>query len=156
VRPGSEEYLDSEKYQIRVRHIDDPTSLAELIARVNEIRREHPALQRDWGLHFHSTDNPQLLCYSKRSEDGADLILVVVNLDPVNMQHGFVQLPLADWQLTDGSMLPMTDLLSQDRYFWRGEWNYVRLDPQAQVAHILAVTLPTALPPEPAEPQIRP
>jgi starch synthase (maltosyl-transferring) len=156
VRPGSEEYLDSEKYQIRVRHIDDPTSLAELIARVNEIRREHPALQRDWGLRFHSTDNPQLLCYSKRSEDGADVILVVVNLDPVNMQHGFVQLPLADWQLTDGSMLPMTDLLSQDRYFWRGEWNYVRLDPQAQVAHILAVTLPTALPPEPAEPQIRP
>jgi starch synthase (maltosyl-transferring) len=156
VRPGSEEYLDSEKYQIRVRHIDDPTSLAELIARVNGIRREHPALQRDWGLRFHSTDNPQLLCYSKRSEDGADVILVVVNLDPVNMQHGFVQLPLADWQLTDGSMLPMTDLLSQDRYFWRGEWNYVRLDPQAQVAHILAVTLPTALPPEPAEPQIRP
>jgi starch synthase (maltosyl-transferring) len=155
VRPGSEEYLDSEKYQIRVRHIDDPTSLAELIARVNGIRREHPALQRDWGLRFHSTDNPQLLCYSKRSADGADVVLVVVNLDPLNMQHGFVQLPLADWQLTDGSMVPVTDLLSQDRYFWRGEWNYVRLDPQAQVAHILAVTLPTALPPEPAEPQIR-
>jgi starch synthase (maltosyl-transferring) len=155
VRPGSEEYLDSEKYQIRVRNFDDPKSLAELIARVNGIRREHPALQRDWGLHFHSTDNPQLLCYSKRSEDGADVILVVVNLDPVNMQHGFVQLPLADWQLTGGSTVEVTDLLSQERYFWRGEWNYVRLDPQAQVAHILAVALPAPLPPEPAEPQIR-
>jgi len=154
VRPGSEEYVDSEKYQIRVRRFDDPASLAELIARVNEIRREHPALQRDWGLRFHSTDNPQLLCYSKRSEDGDDLILVVVNLDPVNMQHGFVQLPLAEWQLADGSMVPVTDLLTGDRYFWRGEWNYVRLDPQAQVAHILAVTLPAVLPPEPAEPQM--
>jgi starch synthase (maltosyl-transferring) len=154
VRPGSEEYLDSEKYQIRVRDFSDPGSLAELIARVNGIRREHPALQRDWGLRFHATDNPQLLCYSKRSEDGGDVVLVVVNLDPLNMQHGFVQLPLADWQLNGGSTVQVTDLLSQERYFWRGEWNYVRLDPQAQVAHILAVALPSPLPPEPAEPRI--
>src|SRR5690606_29540414 len=97
VRPGSEEYLDSEKYQIRVRNFDDPHSLAEQIARVNAIRREHPALQRDWGLRFHATDNPQLLCYSKRSEDGTDLLLMIVNLDPHTMQHGFVQLPLTDW-----------------------------------------------------------
>ena len=100
VKPGSEEYLDSEKYQIRVRDFDDPNSLAELIARVNAIRHEHPALQRDWGLRFHATDNPRLLSYSKRSEDGTDIVLVVVNLDPLNMQHGFVQLPLADWNLS--------------------------------------------------------
>jgi starch synthase (maltosyl-transferring) len=152
VRAGSEEYLDSEKYQIRVRNFEAPDSLAELISRVNAIRREHPALQRDWGLRFHSTDNPQLLCYSKRSADGADVVLMVVNLDAVNMQHGFVQLPLADWGLTSGSTVQVTDLLSAERYFWRGEWNYVRLDPQAQPAHILAVQLDAPLPPESAEP----
>jgi starch synthase (maltosyl-transferring) len=152
VRPGSEEYLDSEKYQIRVRNFDDPHSLAELIARVNGIRHAHPALQRDWGLRFHATDNPQLLCYSKRSEDGADLLLMIVNLDPHGMQHGFVQLPLTDWALTPESTIEVTDLLSQERYFWRGEWNYVRLDPQTQPAHILAVSLPAPLAPEPFEP----
>ena len=152
VRPGSEEYLDSEKYQIRVRNFDDPHSLAELIARVNAIRHEHPALQRDWGLRFHATDNPQLLCYSKRSEDGTDLLLMIVNLDPHSMQHGFLQLPLTDWGLTMESTIEVTDLLSQERYFWRGEWNYVRLDPQSQPAHILAVSLPAPLAPEPFEP----
>ncbi|HVL67887.1 MAG TPA: alpha-1,4-glucan--maltose-1-phosphate maltosyltransferase [Vicinamibacterales bacterium] len=152
VRPGSEEYLDSEKYQIRVRNFDDPHSLSELIARVNGIRRAHPALQRDWGLRFHATDNPQLICYSKRSTDGADLVLMVVNLDPFNMQHGFVQLPLADWGLSPSSTIEVTDLLWNERYFWRGEWNYVRLDPQARPAHVLAVQLPAPLAAEPAEP----
>ncbi|MEX1128044.1 MAG: alpha-1,4-glucan--maltose-1-phosphate maltosyltransferase [Vicinamibacterales bacterium] len=152
VKPGSEEYLDSEKYQIRIRHWDDPNSLAELIARVNEIRREHPALQRDWGLRFHATDNPQLLAYSKRSEDGADVVLTIVNLDPLNMQHGFVQLPLTDWGLGPHSPVEVSDLLSLERYFWRGEWNYVRLDPQARPAHILSVLLPAPPAPESAEP----
>jgi starch synthase (maltosyl-transferring) len=151
VRPGSEEYLDSEKYQIRIRKFDDPGSLAELIARVNAIRRAHPALQRDWGLRFHSTDNPQLVCYSKRSADGTDVVLVVVNLDPFNMQHGFVQLPAGEWGVLDRTV-EVTDLLADERYFWRGEWNYVRLDPQARMAHILAVALPAPLPEEPAEP----
>src|SRR5688500_4030796 len=155
VRPGSEEYLDSEKYQIRVRDFDDPRSLSELIARSNRIRRERPALQRDWGLRFHSTDNPDLICYSKRSSDGADVVLVVVNLDPHRMQHGFIQLPLADWGLTPDSTIEVTDLLWDEHYFWRGEWNYVRLDPQARPAHVLAVHLPSPLAPEAVEP-VRP
>jgi starch synthase (maltosyl-transferring) len=152
VKPGSEEYLDSEKYQIRVRNFDHPQSLAELIARVNGIRRDHPALQRDWGLRFHNTDNPQLLAYSKRSEDGTDLVVVVVNLDPSHMQHGFVQLPLVQWGLTAESTIEVQDLLSDERYFWRGEWNYVRLDPGLRVAHVLAVKMPGPLPAEPTEP----
>ena len=152
VRPGSEEYLDSEKYQIRVRNFDDPRSLSELIARLNRIRREHPALQRDWGLRFHATDNPRLIGYSKRSADGRDVVLVVVNLDPHDMQHGFMQLPLADWGLTADSTVEVTDLLWDERYFWRGEWNYVRLDPQARPAHLLSVHLPAPLAPEPVEP----
>jgi len=80
------------------------------------------------------------------------VILVVVNLDPANMQHGFVQLPLDDWQLTPGTTVPVTDLLSQEIYYWRGEWNYVRLDPQLQPAHVLSVLLPAPLPPEPNQP----
>lgn len=150
VRLGSEEYLDSEKYQIKVRDFARADSLSELIAQVNQIRRDHPALQRDWGLQFHPTDNPQLLCYSKRSEDGRDLLLMVVNLDPFHMQHGHVELPLAAWQLNPDSAVHVTDLLSSERYHWRGSRNYVRLDPEARVAHILLVQLEVALPPEPS------
>jgi len=143
IRSGSEEYLDSEKYQIRVRTYQQAGSLAEMIGRLNGIRRNHPALQHDWGLAFHATDNPELFSYSKRSPDGRDLILVVVNLDPSNMQHGFVQLPLVGWGLTPHSAVEVLDLLSGERYFWRGEWNYVRLDPEDRVAHILQVQLDT-------------
>ena len=147
IRAGSEEYLDSEKYQIRVRDYKRADSLAELITQINGIRRTHPALQHDWGLTFHRTDNGELLAYSKRSTDGRDLILVVVNLDPANMQHGFVQLPLVGWGLTPHAMIEVVDLLSTERYFWRGEWNYIRLDPQDRVAHILHVQLPAPLAP---------
>jgi starch synthase (maltosyl-transferring) len=139
VKDGSEEYLHSEKYQVRVRNFDSPGSLAELIGRINTIRRGHAALQHDRGLAFHRTDNPQLLCYSKSSGDGGDVILVVVNLDPFNMQHGFIQLPLAEWNLGPHQTVEVLDLLSNERYFWRGEWNYVRLDPQLRVAHVLHV-----------------
>jgi starch synthase (maltosyl-transferring) len=146
VKEGSEEYLDSEKYQIRPRDFEQAGSLSELIARINAIRREHPALQHDRGLRFHQTDNPHLICYSKHSPAGDDVILVVVNLDPFNMQHGFVQLPLADWGLGPHATVEVLDLLSNERYYWLGEWNYVRLDPQAGVAHILHVQLPAPIP----------
>ena len=143
VKPGSEEYLDSEKYQIRPRDFDQPHSLAELIRRVNEIRRDHPALQRDRGLRFHQTDNPHIICYSKRTADGSDLVLVIVNLDPRRMQHGFVRLPLTDWGLGAEDTIEVADLLWNERYYWRGEWNYVRLDPEARAGHILRVQLPS-------------
>jgi len=144
VRAGSEEYLDSEKYQIRPRDFDAPNSLAELIARVNAIRRAHRALQFDHGLEFHETDNPQLICYSKRTPEGTDPILVIVNLDPHNMQHGNVKLPLYDWKLPLDSTIEAHDLLLDETYVWRGEWNYVRLDPHSRVAHILALRIAPA------------
>ncbi len=146
-RAGSEEYLDSEKYQIRSRNYQQPGSLAGLIGRINGLRRMHPALQYDAGLSFHRTDNGEIIAYSKRSPDGRDLVFVVVNLDPVNMQHGFVQLPIVAWGVTPHTTVEFADLLSGERYFWRGEWNYVRLDPQDRVAHILHVQLPRPLPP---------
>jgi starch synthase (maltosyl-transferring) len=142
IRQGSEEYIDSEKYQIRTRDFTRTPNLGETIARVNAIRRRHPALQHDWGLQFHQTDNPELLCYSKRSVDGANLILVVVNLDPFHMQHGFVHLPVWDWGLGADATFEVLDLLSDERYYWRGERNYVRLDPEIRVAHILRVHSP--------------
>ncbi len=137
ITPGSEEYFDSEKYQIKPRDFSRADSLAELISRVNAIRRAHPALQFGRGLEFLETDNPNLICYVRRAPDGADPILVVVNLDPVSMQHGHVRLPLAAWTLPLDSTVEAHDLLSAETYFWRGEWNYVRLDPRDRVAHII-------------------
>jgi len=142
VKEGSEEYLDSEKYQIKPRDFQQADSLSELIARINGIRRAHPSLQFDRGLEFHETDNPQLICYSKRAPDDTDPILVIVNLDPLNMQHGHVKLPLFDWKLPLDSIVEAEDLLWEETYTWRGEWNYVRLDPQSRVAHVLALRLP--------------
>jgi starch synthase (maltosyl-transferring) len=147
LRPGSEEYLDSEKYQIRVRDFTRDDSLAELVARINAIRRAHPALQFDRGLRFHETDNPQIVCYSKRAplpgaraEPGGDLVLVVVNLDPVSMQHGHIRLAVADWDVAAGADIEASDLLSGETYRWRDGWNYVRLDPPSRVAHIVALS----------------
>jgi starch synthase (maltosyl-transferring) len=139
VKPGSEEYLDSEKYQIRIRDYTRSDSLAEMIARINTVRRAHAALQFDHGLQFHETDNEQIICYSKRAPDGTDPILVVVNLDPFNMQHGNIKLPLTEWKIPLGGAVEARDLLSGETYMWRGEWNYVRLDPPTRVAHVIAL-----------------
>jgi starch synthase (maltosyl-transferring) len=125
--PGGEEYLDSEKYQVRIRDWHAPHSLAPLITRLNQLRREHAALQYDRGLRFFGSDNPSLLCYGKVSPDGTDRVLVVVNLDPHNMQHGFVQAPIADVDASSAGVFAVEDLLTGAEYVWKGEWNYVRL-----------------------------
>jgi starch synthase (maltosyl-transferring) len=137
---GSEEYLHSEKYEIRRWNLDDPQSLRALITRMNAARRTHPALQRDDTLRFHDTDNPQLLCYSKTSTDGADVVLTVINLDPHWKQGGWVDLDLAALGLARGAAFEVHDLLSGARYSWRGHRNYVELDPQRVPAHVFEVT----------------
>ena len=107
-----------------------PSSLAELIARVNAIRRAHPALQFDCGLRFHRDRQPAAdLLTASDPPDGSDLILVVVNLDPLNMQHGYIELPLADWKLPPTRRSRRRPAVGRALH-WRGEWNYVRLDPQ--------------------------
>ena len=136
VRHGSEEYLDSEKYQVRIRDWNAPGNLAPLIGRVNAIRRHHPSLQWDWSLRFFASDNPQILCYAKATPDNSDLILVVVSLDPHHMQQGWVQVPVTDVQSGPDGGYATEDLLTGARYLWRGEWNYVRLTPE-HPAHIL-------------------
>jgi starch synthase (maltosyl-transferring) len=133
---GSEEYLDSEKYQLRAWDIDRRDSLKDLIRRVNHIRREHMALQSDWSLRFHPIDNEQLIAYSKRDEEGDNAVLVVVNLDPHHVQRGWVELPLEDFGMSAHQPYQMQDLLGGIRYLWSGPRNYVELDPSVVPAHI--------------------
>ncbi|MBV9407152.1 MAG: hypothetical protein JO211_17530 [Acidobacteriaceae bacterium] len=136
VRAGSEEYLDSEKYQIREWDLNSPNSLREFIALVNRIRNENPALQTDWELEFHPVDNDQLICFSKRASDGSNLLVMVINLDPHHRQSGFVDLPLDRLEIEEDKPYQANDLLTGARYMWTGRKNYVELDPNSVPGHI--------------------
>jgi starch synthase (maltosyl-transferring) len=137
--PGSEEYLDSEKYEIKIWDVAKPDSLKDLITRVNRIRRENPALHRDWSLRFHEVDNEQLICYSKHTDDLSNVVLVVVNLDPQYTQSGWVEFPLEELGIDPQQPYQVYDLLSDARYLWQGSRNYVELNPQIVHAHILLI-----------------
>ncbi len=134
--PGSEEYLDSEKYQIRSWDRDSPSSLRELITVVNKVRRENPALQSDNGLIFHSTENDQIVAYSKSTDDLADVVLTVVNVDPHHKQIGMVTLPLEALGIDRDRSYQAHELLSGARYIWNGPRNYIELDPNSTPAQI--------------------
>jgi starch synthase (maltosyl-transferring) len=134
--PGSEEYLDSEKYQLRSWNIDSPDSLREMITLVNEIRHENLALQSDRGLRFHTTENENLIAYTKSTTDLADVVLTVVNLDPHHTQAGMVTLPLKDLGLDTDKSYQAHELLSGARYMWNGPRNYVEINPHAAPAQI--------------------
>ena len=136
---GSEEYLESEKYQIRVWDLDRPDSLKQLIALVNKIRHENPALQSDWSLRFHPVDNDQLIAYSKTSSDGSNVVLVVVNLDPRYTQSGWIRVPLEDFGIGPQRPFEVHDLLADARYTWQGSRNYIELNPAKIPAHIFKV-----------------
>jgi starch synthase (maltosyl-transferring) len=135
----SEEYLNSEKYEIKHWDIERPDSLKGFIARVNGIRRENPALQSDLSLRFHNTDNDQLICYSKRTEDHANVIVVVVNLDYRYKQSGWVALSLEELGLDYDQSYEVHDLLTDTVYRWQGPRNYIELDPKKIPAHIFRV-----------------
>jgi len=134
---GSEEYLNSEKYEIKRRDMHDPASLRPFISRVNAIRRENPALQSDRNLQFHTIDNDQLLCYSKRTSDKRSVIVTVVNLDPVWTQSGFLELPAEDLGIDLRHPYRMVDLITGAKFTWQGTRNYVELRPTEVPAHIL-------------------
>jgi starch synthase (maltosyl-transferring) len=137
--PGSEEYLNSEKYELRHWDLDSADSLRELIARVNRIRRDNPALQSDKSLRFHHVDNEQMICYSKRTEDFSNAIIVVVNLEPHYAQSGWVELNLDEFGLNHHRPYQVHDLLTDARYLWDGPRNYVQLNPHEMPAHIFRV-----------------
>jgi starch synthase (maltosyl-transferring) len=139
VRPGSEEYLDSEKYEIRVRDWDAPGNIKATVRRLNAIRRENPALQELTNLRFYPSESEHILCYGKATTDRTNVILVAVNLDPTRWHDGMVQVPLADLGIAPGGRYQVEDLLTGARYDW-GERNYVRLAPELP-AHILRVSV---------------
>jgi starch synthase (maltosyl-transferring) len=139
VREGSEEYLDSEKYQIRVWDINNPNSLRDLITHMNRIRHGSPALQRNSGLKFHPIDNPQMIAYSKECDDPADMIFVVVNLDPRNRQAGWVNVDVSALHLGSEESYQVHDLLTDARYVWHGSRNFVDLNPALLPAHVFRV-----------------
>ena len=139
LRERSEEYLDSEKYQMRVWDLDSPYSIKEYIARVNRSRREHRALQSDKSVRFHQINNEEIICYTKQTEDLTDLMLMVVNLSPYHTHSGWLYLPLESLGLNPDQPYQLHDLLNDAQYTWSGEYNYVELNPHVSPAHIFWV-----------------
>ncbi|MGX1976613.1 alpha-1,4-glucan--maltose-1-phosphate maltosyltransferase [Streptomyces kronopolitis] len=145
-RPGSEEYLDSEKYQLRPRDwaaaARQGQTIAPLITTLNRIRRRHPALQQLRNLHFHRVDNDAVLAYSKREGNGerTDTVLTVVNLDPHHTHEATVSLDMPELGLGRNESFPVRDELTGDTYHW-GRDNYVRLEPGSSPApaHVLSL-----------------
>jgi len=137
--PGKEEYLNSEKYEIKRWDREKPGSLQDFIARVNRTRKENPALQTTRNLRFYEADNEALLFYGKTTEDLSNMIMVVVNLDPFHIQSGWVWVPINELGIDPNQPYLVHDLLSDDKYIWQGEKNYVELNPQVLPANIFRV-----------------
>jgi starch synthase (maltosyl-transferring) len=138
-KPGSEEYLNSEKYELKHWGSASAGSLKDFIARINRIRRENPARQRDENLCFHETDNPEVICYSKATNDLSDIVIVLCNLNPFHRQTGWIQLDLASLGLDASRTFQAHDLLGESRFVWRGARNYFELTPEHLPAHIMKV-----------------
>jgi starch synthase (maltosyl-transferring) len=144
---GSEEYLDGEKYELRYRDLDSPTSLAPFLATLNRVRHEQVALQHDRTLRFHATDNDALIAYSKTvpapaspSNDASGApILVIVNLDDRHRESAWIDVDLAALGIADGTAFDVQDLLTGARYQWNGSRNFVILDPNVTPAHIFRI-----------------
>ncbi len=136
--PGTEEYADSEKYEIKVRDWNRPGNIKEFIARVNAIRNDNPALHQFTNLRFLDTDNEMIMLYSKATADGHNIILVAVNLDPFNPHHCTAFVPPDLVRVAPGHRYRVSDLLTGASYEW-SEHNYIRLDPHIEPAHILRV-----------------
>ncbi|MGB8297993.1 MAG: maltotransferase domain-containing protein, partial [Polyangia bacterium] len=152
VAPGSEEYLDSEKYQHKVWDWDRPGNIKELVTTVNKIRRSHRALALARNIKFLESSNPHIIAYAKTTSDLADVLVTVVNVDPHNVQDGTIRLvPELFHRAERGNSVAggvpesyeLTDLLTESGYTWRGEWNYVRLDPNWMPGHVFQIKRPT-------------
>lgn len=139
IQPGKEEYLDSEKYEIKHWDINHPQSLKKIIRRVNRIRKENRALQNTRSLKFHHIDNEALICYSKTSDDLDNIILVVVNLDPHHTHSGWIRLPLEEYEVDPHIPYQVHDLVSGSFFLWSGDHNFVEINPGLMPAHIFRI-----------------
>lgn len=138
-RPGAEENLDNEKYELKRWDINRPDSLRHIIAQLNMIRRANPALQDNKNLRFHPTSNDLILCYSKRTDERGNIILMVVNLDYHHKHSAWLELDLAELGIGPDESFQVHDLLTDARFTWRGKRAYVDLDPQIMPAHALRI-----------------
>jgi len=140
VQKDGEEYLNSEKYEIRSWDLNRADNLTDLISRVNRIRRENPALHDLHHFQFHHTDNDTIIAYSKTDDELKNVVLIIVNLDPYNVQSGWVDLTLEELGIAPGTTFQVHDLLTDARYSWHGDRNYVELRPWEMPAHIFRVS----------------
>ena len=138
--PGTEEYLDSEKYEIKVRDWDAPGNIKEYVARINRIRRENPALTEYRNLRFYESDDDNILFYGKQSADGQNAVWTVVNLDPFEAHEARLHLPMGQLGLTSEDRLQVHELITEQRQLWRGPAHRIRLDPRQEPAAIFRVT----------------
>jgi starch synthase (maltosyl-transferring) len=127
--PGREEYLDSEKYQIRVRDYEASGNIVDEISRLNRIRKSYPALQTHLGLRFYPAHNDQIIFYGKPLPAEGDLIIAVVSLDPFHIQEATIEVPLWEWQLSDDASVTVHDLMRDTAATWHGKLQRIRLDP---------------------------
>jgi starch synthase (maltosyl-transferring) len=143
-KPGSEEYLDSEKYEIKRWDLNRSDSLRDVMTLLNGIRRAHAALQRDRPLTFHNTDNDRLLCYSKRADWSGvdDTIIVVANFNTAGREAGWIDLNLAALGIAPDQEYEVRDVFAGGSFRWRGARNYVELDPAVTPGHVLEVRRP--------------
>ncbi|MBV8574117.1 MAG: hypothetical protein JOZ58_03630 [Acetobacteraceae bacterium] len=132
--PGKEEYLDSEKYQLRAWDWNRPGNIVPEITRLNQIRRLNPALQTHLGVKFHNAYNDAIIYYSKATPDRSNVLLIAVSLDPHNAQEADFEVPLWDWSLPDSGAVEVEDLLNGGRAVWHGKMQHIRLDPSQPYA----------------------
>lgn len=139
--PGREEYFDSEKYEIKHHDWKRTNRMTDIIALLNNARKNNEALQSTWNLQFCPIGNENLIAYLKATEDLSNIILVVVNLDPYGKQSGYVQLPKGRLKLGDHINVKVRDLITEENYTWTQEWNYIELDPFKIPFHLFKVEL---------------
>lgn len=137
--PGKEEYLNSEKYEYKVWDWDRPGNISDFIARINQIRREHPALQEYDNLRFYPADDENVLCYGKSLPDAGDNVLAVVNLDPFQAHETVFHLPIHEFGIESDEQFRATDLISGETYIWTGPSQQLRLDPQEEPVRLFAI-----------------
>jgi len=137
--PGKEEYIDSEKYEVKHWDWHRDTRIKELITRINKIRRENPALQDTYNIHFCESNNPNIFCYAKHDKQSRNTMIMAVNMDPYNTHGASVRIPLENIGINPHAPYTVYDLISYTRYQWQGEWNYVEMNPFQIPAHVFRV-----------------
>ncbi|MBN8578387.1 MAG: alpha-1,4-glucan--maltose-1-phosphate maltosyltransferase [Cytophagales bacterium] len=138
---GKEEYFNSEKYEVKHYDWKRTNRMTDIMSLLNRVRNENPALQSTWNLQFCAIENPQVIAYLKATDDLSNVILVVVNLDPNNTQHGYVQLPKDKLKLSEKINVKLHDLVTDEHYTWTQEWNYVHLNPHKMPFHLFKVEI---------------